>query len=99
MSLALRSLLAGVAAAALLAYGAAGHLVAAPSSHDDMAGSALGLCLLLVTILGITRLKPPQQPATSARFTPRPLPPLNLAIGPLDRRARASPRVLQRFLN
>jgi hypothetical protein len=99
MRLPLRSLLATAAAATVLAYGATGHSVPQVNSHDGMAGSTIGLCLLLVTVLGLVALPQPEG-------RPRPIRTLAVAapevvLGPpaLDGRARASPSSLQRFLN
>jgi hypothetical protein len=95
----LRSLLAALAAAAVLAYVAAGHGLPQIASHDGMAGSTIGLCLLLVSIIGL--IAPPlcavrPQPLRTFAFPP----PAAASVLPrLDARARASPRVLQRFRN
>lgn len=94
-----RSLLATISAAAVLGYGLAGHGIPQVSSHDGMPGAAAGLCLLLATALQCIVARRPQAQsfplATSSWATPigQPRPTR------LDGRARASPPVLQRFLN
>lgn len=99
MRLPLRSVFAAAAAAAVLAYGAAGHGLPQMSSHEGMAGSTIGLCFLLVTVVGLVALPRPEGPARPTRMlvveTPAPAP----ALAPLDARARASPSALQRFRN
>jgi hypothetical protein len=94
----LRSLLAGAAAAAVLAYGGAGHALPDVNSHEGMAGSTLGLCLLLVTVLGLTALPRPERPRT-IRALALIMPVAVHRAAPLDARARASPSALQRFRN
>jgi hypothetical protein len=94
------SLLATAAAAAVLAYGAAGHSLPQVNSHDGMAGSTIGLCLLLVTVLGLVALPRPDGRPRPIRRVAVAVPQLVvLAWPPLDGRARASPSSLQRFLN
>ena len=99
MRLSLRSLLAAAATAAVLAYGGAGHALPDANSHEGMAGSALGLCLLLVTILGLAALPLPERPARTIRALALIAPVAVHAAAPLDARARASPSALQRFRN
>jgi hypothetical protein len=95
----MRPLLAATAVAAVLAYGLSGHGLSQMSSHDGMAGASVGLCLLLVTLVGYVAAPRPaaHQPAivryASARDVDRPSRPL------FDGRARASPSALQRFRN
>jgi hypothetical protein len=99
MAVTARSLLAGIAAATVLAYAAAGHGLPQVSSHDGMAGSTIGLCLLLVTVLGLVAV--PRPPGRPRRFHghPVPAPRATPAPAPPDGRARASPSALQRFLH
>ncbi|HEX9284424.1 MAG TPA: hypothetical protein VF879_02040 [Nitrospirales bacterium] len=99
MKLPLRSLLAAAAAAAVLAYGAAGHGLPQVSSHEGMAGSTIGICLLLVTVLGLNAMPRPDGPPRQIRPVALPVPDLAPAGTPLDGRARASPSALQRFRN
>ncbi|MBA3716854.1 MAG: hypothetical protein H0W87_01325 [Actinobacteria bacterium] len=88
--------LATIAVAAILLYGFAGH---GPlyMNQDGMTGAA-GICLLVVTLLGCVAAARPE----AHRF------PLSIAavlsVGAdvprsPDGRARASPRILQRFRN
>jgi hypothetical protein len=98
LSVRIRSLLAATAVAAVLSYGFFGHGHSL-TSHEGMAGATTGLCLLLVTVLGFAATARPEahHPAVvvdEARtyVAPQPRP-------PLDGRARASPRALQRFRN
>jgi hypothetical protein len=91
--------LATTAVAAVLFYGLSGHSVPQVSSHDDMAGAAAGLCLLLVTVLGYVATPKPQAhervvvaDAAPGYVEPSPRP-------PLSGRARASPSTLWRFRN
>ena len=94
----IRSLLAATAVAAVLAYGFSGHGMP-QMSDDDMAGAVAGLCLLLFTVLPLVAMRRPAshhalvvaEPALEHIAAP--------PIPPLDARARASPRALQRFLN
>jgi hypothetical protein len=94
----IRSLLAATAVAAVLAYGVSGHGLP-QMGHDDMAGAVAGLCLLLVTVLPLVVMRRPasRDALVAAERTLEQIaaPP----IPPLDARARASPRALQRFLN
>lgn len=55
----IRPLLAATAVAAVLAYGLSGHALPQKSGHDGMAGAATGLCLLLVTVLGLAAAPKP----------------------------------------
>lgn len=94
-----RPLLAATAVAAILAYGFAGHSLPQMSSHDGMAGATAGLCLLLATGFAYAAAPKPQahEPipvvdGAPSYVGPQPRP-------PLDGRARASPRTLQRFRN
>jgi len=90
---------ATAAIAAMLLYGLAGHATHEMSTDDGMAGAVAGLCLLLVTVLGCAGTPRSGQdrelrPAVGLWVSnPRPAPPS------IDRRARASPSTLQRFLN
>jgi hypothetical protein len=98
-ALRLRSLLATTAVAAVLVYGLSGHGLTQMSSHEGMAGAAAGLCLLLVSLLRhVVTAKPEKRPTPvpmdAAPGAAMPAPP-----PPVDARARASPRVLQRFRN
>jgi len=90
---------AAAAIAAMLVYGLAGHAAHEMSTDDGMAGAVAGLCLLLVTVLGCAatprsgvdrELRPAVGLRASSRKPGRPS---------IDRRARASPSTLQRFLN
>jgi hypothetical protein len=99
MRLPLRSLLVTVAAATVLAYGAAGHSLPQVTSHDGMAGATVGLCLLLVTVLGLVALPRPDGRPRPIRRVAVAVPEAVLALPPLDGRARASPSSLQRFRN
>ena len=94
-----RSLLAALAAAAVLSYGLVGHGMPPMSSHEGMAGAAAGLCLLLVTVLGTVAVPKAQahRPAVVPEAAPSYLGPPPRP--PLDARARASPSTLQRFQN
>jgi hypothetical protein len=95
----IRSLLAAIAVAAILSYGLSAHGVPQMGSHDGMAGAAAGLCLLLVTVLGYvaTPNARARRPAVVGDATPTYVGPPPRP--PLDGRARASPRALQRFRN
>jgi hypothetical protein len=94
-----RSLLAATAVAAVLSYAVAGHGVPQMSSHDGMAGTAAGLCLLLATALAFTAMPRPElehapvagEAVAIVVDSPPPAPP--------DGRGRASPAALQRFRN
>jgi hypothetical protein len=97
--LSFRSSLAAAAAVAVLAYGGAGHALPDVNSHEGMAGSTLGLCLLLVTALGLTALPRPERPARTIRALALIMPVAVHAVARLDARARASPSALQRFRN
>jgi hypothetical protein len=96
----IRPLLATTAVAAVLVYGLSGHGHGmAQMSHDEMAGAAAGLCLLLATAVAYAAAPKPaaRQPAFVADA-----PPTYVAAHPrppLDARARASPVALQRFRN
>jgi hypothetical protein len=99
MRLALRSVVAALAAATVLAYGAAGHAAPQFASHEGMAGSTLGLCLLLATF--IVRVVTPRPAAAprALRTVSVPTASSAWAPAPVDGRARASPSALQRFRN
>jgi hypothetical protein len=99
MRLPLRSMLAATAAATVLAYGVAGHSVPQVSSHEGMAGSMTGLCLLLVTVLGLVALPLPAERPRQIRPVAVPFGDAVILPSPLDARARASPSSLQRFRN
>jgi hypothetical protein len=94
----IRLFLAATAVGAVLAYGLSDHGVA-QMSHDDMAGAAVGLCLLLVTALPSLALPKPQagDHAVVADAVPNHV--ASPTIRELNARARASPAVLQRFRN
>jgi hypothetical protein len=99
MRVQLRWSLAAIAVAAVLAYGTAGHGVSEIGSHEGMAGSAVGLCLLLVTVLGrllVPRLQIPPRPLRTAALA---MPAMPLLRTRPDGRSRASPIALQRFRN
>jgi hypothetical protein len=95
-----RGVVTVLAAAAVLAYGVAGHSVGAVSDHEGIAGSGAGLCLLLV--VGVVLGAGPRPPA---------FPQLRLRMSdgtPAERvvrrhsttgRSRASPISLQRLRN
>jgi hypothetical protein len=94
----LRPLLATTAVAAVLVYGLSGHGTA-HMSHEEMAGAAAGLCLLLATAVAYTAAP---KPATHQRaFVADAAPTFVAALQrrPVDARARASPVSLQRFRN
>ena len=95
----IQSLHAAIAVAAVLLYGLAGHGLPQMSSHEGMTGTAAGLCLLLATALACvvapapdTRLATVAMPEAPARGGSPPR-------TPMDGKARASPRALQRFRN
>jgi hypothetical protein len=94
----IRPLLAAIAVAAVLGYGLSAHGMS-QMSHDDMAGAAAGLCLLLATAVAYAAARKPaaHHPAVvvHAASTYVPAPP----GAPPDGRARASPVALQRFRN
>jgi len=95
----IRPLLAASAAAAILSYGLVGHGLPQLTAHDDMAGAAAGLCLLLATVL-VSAALPKNATLRAAVIevdAPRYTPPA--PSSPLDGRARASPSMLQRFRN
>jgi len=90
---------AATAIAAMLLYGLAGHATHEMSTDDGMAGAVASLCLLLVTVLGCAA-----RPRSGAHLELRPAVGLRAcnrkpARPSIDRRARASPSTLQRFLN
>jgi hypothetical protein len=95
----LRSLLAAAVVAAVLAYGAAGHGLPQVSTHEGMVGSTTGLCLLLVTVLGLIAMPRAEGPPRPVRAIGVPAPDATPVLAPLDARARASPSSLQRFRN
>jgi hypothetical protein len=99
MPVPLRSLLAAAVVAAVLAYGAAGHGLPQVSTHEGMAGSTIGLCLLLVTVLGLIAMPRAEGPPQPIRALAVPAPAPAPAPTALDARARASPSALQRFRN
>jgi hypothetical protein len=92
-----RPLLAAIAVAAVMVYGVSGHGTA-HMSHEEMAGVAAGLCLLLATAVAYGAA-----PKTAAhqRVVEDPIPTYVAALPrrPLDARVRASPVALQRFRN
>jgi hypothetical protein len=94
-----RSLLVLGAAVAVLVHGIAGHELPLSGHEGDMAGAAMGLCLLLVTAAGLWPVRRDEgatRPAVpTALDAPAPAP----APSRIDARARASPPVLQRFRN
>jgi hypothetical protein len=94
----IRALLAVTAVTAVLAYSLSGH--GAPQmSHDGMAGTAAGLCVLLVTFVGYATA--PKRQLRHA-FVVTHVEPVSSGPTPRaadDRRARASPISLQRFRN
>ncbi len=94
-----RSLLATIAVAAVLVYGLAGHGLSQMGGHDELAGAAAGLCMLLVAALGCTARVKPQACGTVVvlhRLPTGEAPPPHPAV---DASARASPALLQRFRN
>ncbi|MFN2470464.1 MAG: hypothetical protein ABR583_05640 [Gaiellaceae bacterium] len=92
-----RSLLAATAAAGLLAYGIGGHGLAHAGPHAGLAAGAAGLCLLLVTVL--RRATPAALPEGSLVLVGAPFFPTPVQLPTAERKARASPPVLQRFRN
>jgi len=93
-----RSLLAVAAIWGVFAYGIAGHALRQPMSHDDMAGAAAGLCLLLATAVAVlAATRPAGRLVAAPAWFPEPGDPPGIA--PSDGRARASPVALQRFRN
>jgi hypothetical protein len=94
----IRPLLAAIAVAAVFVYGLSGHGMG-QMSHDEMAGAAAGLCLLLATAVayGAAPKAAAHHPGVvaDAAATYVAAPP----NAPLDGRARASPVALQRFRN
>jgi hypothetical protein len=94
----IRSLLAATAVAAVLAYGLFGHGVP-QMSHDGMAGVAAGLCILLVAALPYLALPKPEARDLVIGADTGPSYATSAMLSPLDAKARASPRVLQRFRN
>jgi hypothetical protein len=95
----IRSLLAATAVAAVLAHGVSGHGLS-QMSHDGMASAAVGLCLLLVTVVPYVVTRRSERAASpvvveSQLRQEASAPP----TFPLDARARASPPALQRFRN
>jgi hypothetical protein len=99
MRIALSPVVAALAIATVLAYGAAGHAAPQLDSHEGMAGSTFGLCLLLATF--IVRVATPRPAATprALRTVWVPAASSAWAPAPADGRARASPSALQRFRN
>lgn len=94
-----RSLLVTAAVAGVLFYGFAGHALQQRASHEDMAGAAIGLCMLLVTVTGLLAIPRPQvRLAHAVAALPAPTSAHPLPAAP-DGRARASPTALQRFRN
>jgi hypothetical protein len=94
-----RSLLATTAVAAVLSYGLSGHSLPQMSSHDGMAGAAAGICLLLATALAFVATPRPDAQPSPVVSEPTPLAVPSPPDAPLDGRARASPRTLERFRN
>jgi hypothetical protein len=99
MRIALRPLVAALAAATVLAYGAAGHAAPQLDSHEGMAGSTFGLCLLLATFIARLATPPPVGAPRALRTVSVPAASSAWAPAPVDGRARASPSTLQRFRN
>ena len=99
MRLSLRTLLACAAAWAVLAYGATGHGIPKLDAHDGMAGATMGLCLLLVTVVALTRLQRPRPGPRRSPVRTNGAAPEPAVIRAIDARERASPSVLQRFRN
>ena len=95
----LRSWLAAAVVAAVLAYGVGGHGLPQMSSHEGMAGAAIGLCLLLVNVLSIVALSRPEGRRQQIRAIAVEAPTAPPTPAPLDAKARASPSALQRFRN
>lgn len=94
-----RSLLAAAAIWGVFAYGIAGHALRQPMSHDDMAGAAVGLCLLLASAIAVLAAARPADRLVAAPASfPEPGAPPGISA-PSDGRARASPVALQRFRN
>jgi hypothetical protein len=94
----IRPLLATAAVAAVLVYGLSGHEMA-QMSHEEMAGAAAGLCLLLAT--AVCYVAAPK-PAADQRAVIADAVLTYVAAPPgsrLDARTRASPVALQRFRN
>ena len=92
-------LILAIVVAALLLYGASGHGPHQMSADEGMAGAVAGLCLLLFTVLRYaarTRMPTHEEPQRSEAVLVTPAPSVRIAV---DRRARASPRALQRFRN
>ncbi len=90
---------AAAAIAAMLLYGLAGHATHELSTDDGMAGAVAGLCLLLVTVLGCAAIPRSGADRELRPAVGLPAPNRNPAHPSIDRRARASPSTLQRFLN
>lgn len=95
----IRPILAAVAAAAVLGYAYAGHALPQMDAHNGMAGAAVGLCLLLTTVVArvvLSRRDLAPVPVGLLEWAaPHPEP----TLPPPDGRGRASPRRLQRFRN
>ena len=99
MRTSLRSVVAPAAAAIVLLYGAGGHGLPQLDGYEGMAGPAVGLCLLLATfVVGVAIPRPGAPPGAVPAFWPSTAPSYR-APTPVDGRARASPRRLQRFRN
>ena len=93
----MRTLILAIVVAALLLYGASGHGPHQMSTDEGMAGAVAGLCLLLFTVLGSavrTRIPTNDEPRRAEAVLVTPTRPVQIAV---DRRARASPSILQRF--
>lgn len=91
----LRSYVAAIGVAAVLAHGLTGHVP--QLDHEGVSEAAAGLCLLVAAVVGFAALRPPdsRHPVVWRAHSPA------VALLPvrLDRKARASPAVLQRFRN
>jgi hypothetical protein len=94
-----RSLMAATAIAAVLSHGLSGHGLPQVSSHDDVAGAAAGVCLLLASALVFTVMPTPRRGRTAVLRKAVPIAVSSAPRVPLDGRSRASPSVLERFRN
>jgi hypothetical protein len=94
-----RSLLAATAVAAVLFHGLSGHGLPQMSSHDGIAGAAIGVCLVLATALALAPMPTPRAHQTILVREAVPSAVSSAPRVPLDGRSRASPSVLERFRN
>jgi hypothetical protein len=94
----IRPLLATIATAAVLGYGLSGHGLA-QMNHEEMAGAAAGLCLLLATAVAYAAASKPAAHQRAVVGDAAPTYVAALPRPPLDARARASPVALQHFRN